>query len=419
MEHKKNKIVAIIIIILILLTIVLGVVYMTKQDDNNEGILGAIGSFPKDLPTGGGEGNGDDDLTNVDYIPNQDTGNIDTKKPRLEKIAEGPIAGAMSFLNEEIEMVRYVEKTTGTIKEINMDNDITVDLSKRVIQKIHDAYWEGTGEKVLIRYLEKENGLDIIKTYWTYAELVTDMDQVGGFLPDGIKEISVSGDGDKIIYICDNNCDELANENAFGISSNFDNTNRKQVFFSPLKQWNLQWPTEETLALTVKPSNNIEGSSYLYKVANERFNKVVGERPGLTTLYNTTGQRALIAESGSTYSLSIYDLYEETEKDITIKAIPEKCAWGNVDTSIVFCSVPKNFNSRGFPDNWYKGEIHFSDNIWEINTDSIGRTNLSLKLKEESGEDIDAVELFLGNNDKYLYFTNKNDGALWVYRMIQ
>ena len=102
-----------------------------------------------------------------------------------------------------------------------------------------------------------------------------------------------------------------------------------------------------------------------------------------------------------------------------MKAIPEKCVWSNEDKQKVYCSVPKNFKNRDFPDNWYQGRVNFSDNIWTVDTDTVGQTSLSLKLEEESGEKIDATRLFLGNNEDYLYFTNKTDGSLWVYRMVQ
>ncbi len=66
-----------------------------------------------------------------------------------------------------------------------------------------------------------------------------------------------------------------------------------------------------------------------------------------------------------------------------------------------------------FPDSWYRGEISEMDSLWFVNlTSPASHTIVTLS---DSGRDIDAVELSLGNYRPAIMFLNKNDRTLWIF----
>jgi hypothetical protein len=66
-----------------------------------------------------------------------------------------------------------------------------------------------------------------------------------------------------------------------------------------------------------------------------------------------------------------------------------------------------------YPDDWYRGEVSFSDQIWKINLND-GSTNMLIDpILIPDGEDIDATNLALDANEDYLFFINKKDSFLW------
>lgn len=413
MATKNNKVLATIIILTLLVGAVIAVWYINKQKDPNPGQIGSQGEFP--IANNGGERPD----TKVEIEPYTPPAPINGKLPQLIKLTNEPIAGAIAFTKDETETVRYFSKN-GEIREINMSNIEDTQLDIKTVQNVHDAIWKNDGETYIIRFLDKIKGDDVIRTYWSNITKSEDeTEPAAGFFPDNIRELAASYDNSQISYICTDKCDFLAKENSFGITSNFDGTSKKQVMFSPLTQWQIQWPSEDMFTITSAPSYGIPG--YLYKVDpnSNKMVRLLGDIPALTTTINPTGDKVLYAGSGESYVTGIHTLSQHNTVNIPLKVVPEKCAWGTVRTELAYCSVPKELTEKGFPDNWYQGVVSYEDTLWVIDTDAVANTNIVIKLSQEGGEKIDAINLFFGPNDDYLYFTNKVDNALWSYRLVE
>ena len=110
----------------------------------------------------------------------------------------------------------------------------------------------------------------------------------------------------------------------------------------------------------------------------------------------------------------ILSLKDAKEYNLGLKTLPEKCVWSLKEKGIIFCAVPFTLDSADYPDDWYRGKISFKDAIFKINyltgeNKVVGEEILTL--------DFDAINPFLSSDEKYLFFTNKKDSALWSLKM--
>ncbi len=347
--------------------------------------------------------------------------NGEVVKIKLLKVSSMPIAGYTVFSKERVKdtgtefmsNLRYVEKATGNIYQTFTDLISEKKFSGTIIPKVYDAYFGNNGEAVVMRYLKTDG-----KTIETFAgtlpkELLgSDPNLInetkGSFLPDNVKDISVSPDGTKIFYLFQ------SGDGTIGTTLNFLTNKKVQIFDSPFTEWLSQWGSNKTITLTTKPSANIPGYVYNTDENGKNLNKVLGNVAGLTTLPSPDGK--LILYGNSDLSLNIYHTdTRSSDSALAIKTMPEKCVWGHM-SDVVYCSVPKFIDSGNYPDSWYQGEISFSDNLWKIDAKT-GNASLILDPSSITTEQIDGVKLSLDENENYLFFVNKKDSYLWEFSL--
>jgi hypothetical protein len=117
-------------------------------------------------------------------------------------------------------------------------------------------------------------------------------------------------------------------------------------------------------------------------------------------------------------SLYVYDVVTKSYSRLGINTLPEKCTW-NKGSADVYCAVPNFIDNALYPDDWYKGEISFSDQIWKVNTITGNAEILADPILVPGGEDIDGIKLSVDENEKYLFFVNKKDSYLWELELGQ
>ncbi len=336
---------------------------------------------------------------------------------KLTQLVSEPVAGARTIVNADGEtVVRYVEQRTGDIYEYSL----TTKTSKRILQQtllgVHSALWTKSGENVVLRFLKEENDNVIIKTYAIPLKNMVpegDTSSVGKFLPDDLSEIIISGaDLEQVIYLQKNKDD------AFIMSENLDGAGeRQQLFASPFSEWLVEWVKDGLVVLTTKPSYDVDGFSYFVNTENGMMKKVLGEIKGLTVLTNPDATKILYAKSGKKiFDLAVYDIETKTETSLELNTFPEKCVWGTKNTNLLYCAVSNFLDNSNLPDDWYKGKVSFSDEIWIINTET-GKTGVLASMKEFTGNGIDVTGISLGLEDSYLLFINKKDGFLWMLKL--
>ena len=330
----------------------------------------------------------------------------------LTKIATLPIAGAESFERKTAgtatttTIVRYTDRATGHTMDYNTTTRILATASNTTIPTIYRAWW--SGGNLLAQFLDKDK-----QTIKTYAGILptTSTSTValsGSFLANDIYNLAISPKGNRVFYL-------QAGDNAVGAIANIDGSKRNQIFTFPFNEWATQWPNENTITLTTKPSSNIAGFMYLLSSTGV-MTKALGGINGLTTRTSPSLNYSLYSEStGGGISTAIYDLKKGLTTPLNHSTLPEKCLWSTLNKTVAYCAVPTNIAIGNYPDDWYQGNVSFVDNIYKIDV-SLPAMQLLYSLPQD--QSIDAINLFLDQKENNLYFTNKNDYSLWGLNLI-
>jgi len=408
-KEKNKKILTIAIIFLALLISV--IIFIIVNPTNSP----TITKTKEKIFLFGEPSDGNNSATSTDNY--NSLNNTEGQVAEITRITSEPIAGAHFVTNKENEnAVRYVEQKTGDIYEYSLKNRRSERLLQQNLLGTHIALWTKSGENVLLRFLKSEEDNETIKTYANSLEngaSGSSTTATGKFLPDNLQEIVTSPiETEKVAYLQENN------GNTFVILEDLLNAeDRQQIFASPLNQWLLEWPKEDLIVLTTKPSYDIEGYSFFVNTKEGKAEKVLGKIKGLTTLVSPDATKILYARSEKNiFSSAVYDVKTKTETPLGLKILPEKCVWGTENPNLLYCAVSNFPDNTVLPDDWYKGKVSFSDEFWVINTET-GKSGVINKMIDFSERGIDVTGVSLNSKNDYLLFTNKKDNSLWMLKL--
>ncbi len=391
-----------IAIILVAVGILGGIFWFLSGDKGNEVATETGGSFPVSGEQGVGGGLGTGGLLPSDL----------TEEGDFTQLTQVAIAGAANVPNASTS-VRYIEKATGHIYEINPNGKDRDRISNTTILKIFETHWNKDGDKVVSRYIDDEGVLPEIKSFSSVINAVSNSIE-GVFLPSSVTEIAVSPQNDNVFYL---NKPEVRGK-TFGVVSDFENEKQDIIFSMPFGEFNVSWPSENIIALLTKPASGVKGFLYFLYPNTEKFEKVIGDVEGLGALVSPDGKKVIYSQNAKrNFSVKIFDVEEGSSNSFGVKTMPEKCVWSLSEENLVYCGVPKSLPRAEYPNDWYQGKISFNDSIWKIDIDS-GETTLLLE-----NANADAINLFFAGgeaeSEKYLVFTNKKDNTLWSLKLIK
>lgn len=369
----------------------------------------------------------EDEATNVEQVFAPGT---PATPPRLYELHKLPVAGAGFIETKDKKgiitsiVARYVERGLGYIFETPLGTYMESRIVNETRPRISEALWGNNGKSVVIRFIDDKNG-GMIKTQILNigTPVVSFAQNVEGaqgdflktevvFLPDFIPFVATSEDGaDKLFYL-ENGADGTA-----GSVSTFKDSSASKIFSSSFTEWLPQFPNQKLVTLTTKPSAKVPGHLFFVDTKTKSVTKILGNINGLTTQTSHDGKLVLYAETRNNRpELSVYDVAKNTSHPLSLQTLPEKCAWGNKNLSVVYCAVPQSLPSADYPDQWYQGLVSFSDDVWEINTTTL--TNRKIISPKDLGAPIlDIINPTLSSDDGFLLFMNKVSGTPWVYRI--
>ncbi len=427
----SKKLIIIISVVLTLTVIILVGFYILNQN-NNSNTGGVAGGFKNFFPFGGNNTPAPSAPVNNSTTTNPSTSSGQANfTQKLRKLSTEGVAGAGTLDSKAGPpapstggragtVVRYIEKATGHIFEVELFSPKSSRISNTTIPTVYDALWLNKNTSLIARYLKADDqtvdtyslNLKSVSTTTPTRKAVGEPTETsvsentisGIAFPGNINDLSVFGSS--VFYLVKNS------DSSSGFTANFDGTKKKQIWSSPIKELLSQYVNLKTVALTTKPAQNIPGFLYFVDTGTGGVKKVLGDILGLSTLVSLDGNSVLYLEESSSASMSVFDQKNKTYTKITPTTFPEKCAWSNKDKNIIYCAVPRVFLDGGSLPSWYKGLTSFSDDIWKYNIKN-NTSGLVENLSNDAGQSIDVIKPILSENEQYLVFMNKTDNTLW------
>jgi hypothetical protein len=327
---------------------------------------------------------------------------------KLRKISSEPVSGFGLTQVPAGTVLRYIEKATGHIYEVELFSPKKERISNATVPLSYDAVWGEAATSFIARYLKDDN--QTVDTFsfkvrsGTGTTTLSDNNLSGIVFPANITDVSVASSS--VFYL----------ENGAGFStgfvSNFDGGKKKQIWNSPITELLSQFVNPKTVALTTKPYQNLPGYLYMVDTTTGGVKNYLGGVMGLSTLVDPLATKILYLSQSDTVRLFIFDIKTNLSLNTSPATFPEKCAWGVTDKSAIYCATPREFLESDSMTNWYLGLASFTDDIWKYNT-SDGLSSMIENLQSDSGEVIDVIKPSISQNGQYLVFVNKIDNSLW------
>jgi hypothetical protein len=360
------------------------------------------------LPFGSGEGTASN--TTGTTTPSTDITNPG-ERPHLFKISDVPVTGAVALVKSGALVVRYAERATGHIDDVDPVSLVKTQIVNTTVPKVYEAIFKPSGSAVIFRTLRSDgetiesNSIALIPPSGTSTADTYTTKSSG--LPANISGLVT---GSTTIFYTLKNLPQIT-------SALFDGTKASTLWSPDFNNWRLSAAGDTTLVLTTAASAGSAGYSYKLDPKTGALTKLFGPLVGLTVAPNDDLSRiaysyydgsALVLRAENVSSGSVY-----TIKPVTLA---EKCVWSKKQRSAIYCAAPTRGLEAGEPDLWYKGQTHYSDRIWRLNTDT-DFANVAVDPKKDFGVDIDAENLFLSPNEDYLFFENRSDLSLWALKL--
>jgi hypothetical protein len=348
---------------------------------------------------------------------------IDTTSPvvvpgaiaKLVKISAGPVVPGEVVINKTIiateassttpltteTVVNFIERQSGNVYSYRIVDGTLTRTSNKTVPGIASAAWLPDASFAFVRYLSGSD-FSTINTYALPAN-----GSGGFFLPQNLVDISVSSTS--ILSLASGVNGSVAS------TEHTDGTNMAQVFTTPLSQLRVSFAGKSQYLAFTKPSSALMGDVFLVN-STGRFSRVAGPFLGLVALASPSGKWVLVSYTlNNTLQMELVDTTTNETIPLPVATIVDKCVWTSDDASI-YCGIPVNPPSGGYPDTWYQGVTHFSDRIWKIDVAS-RYAQLVLDFPKETKDALDAEALALDPLGTVLVFVNKNDGSLWSYAL--
>lgn len=400
---NKKTYITIFVTLIVTLLILVGYYFITPNNPSDGN--GTLNTFRNFFPFGGDDGF----VENAPTTEGENSGeNVETPvdlEKRLRKLSAEPVSGAGTLDVKAGTVVRYIEKATGHIYEVELFSPRQGRISNTTIPKAYDAIWGNNNNSLIARYL-RDDDYTVDTFSLTVKETSTSTENTisGIAFPGNISDVSVFGSS--VFYIEQNT--SFTN----GYISNFSGGNKKLIWNSPIKELNSQYVNSRTVALTTKPYEGSSGLLFFVDTSNGSSRKILGNIYGFSTYVNPTATDVLYSEVGENLQMKIYNIKNKTSEELTPSTFPEKCVWSKKDNNIFYCFVPKQSIENNYLTEWYRGNIQFDDDLWKYDIKNKSSTVVS-SISIESGELMDAIKPILSENEQFLVFINKRDNSLW------
>jgi len=318
----------------------------------------------------------------------------------LQQLTTRSVAG-FAFTPEGTR-VRYVEQGTGYIFEIDLSAGTEKQLSPITIAQASEAVFSPDTQSVAITAYTENQKISSVFTTENNGE-----DTPVRALPPHAENIAFKNNRLMYYSVSDG-------VNTTGFSYDLQTLARTQLFSIPINDVLTHWgETIDGIFVQTKPSSVLEG--YLYEVRGNALYPTYEGEYGLSIFMNRTHTVVSHVE-GESYRSYVASGSERLKQGLTM--LSEKCTFDYISTAHLWCTAPLEPLTPTYFENWHKGSLTSEDHIWSVDlqkSEAIYVGDLPLL----SGRTIDVADITINIQGERLLFTNKLDGALWLFRITQ
>lgn len=311
-------------------------------------------------------------------------------------------------VKQTVEYLLFVDRITGYIYGYDPADGAVFQITNTTTPGIYDAYITKNGTEVYMRSLD-EDEITIRTLVATIPSFIKGADPQAltnlRSLQSNVSSFAVSESSNLVSYVVPTTLgSSIYSTNAKGVSS---------VSSSPFKEWFVIYGGE-TPYITTKPSAYLEGNTL--SLPNQNY--ILGNKTGLMTTPHKDGD-IFLASMWSRAGLATFVFSKKTGTQTILdqRTLAPKCAWG-YQTKVI-CGVPTTIPTTqdGLPDEWFRGNVSFSDNFYlmegDQGPDEAGGSTLIFALNEQAGQPFDVIKPVINKNSTSLSFVNKRNGTLW------
>ncbi len=405
---SKKFIIILISSVVGLLIISLAAYYFILQEGTVDPVTGKSIGFRTFFPFGGNDEPTDTSTeteTEVETPTQTQNQNPADFTQKLRRLSVEPVSGAGLLDIKAGTVVRYIEKATGHIYEVEMFSPRQQRISNTTIPVVYDAVWGNSNNSLVARYLrENDVTVDTYSLNLKNISSTTETTTTGIAMPSNITDVSVFGNS--IFFLTQ------GETSSSGYLEPFDGTKQKLIWNSELKELLSQYVNAKTVSITTKPLEGTPGYMYFVDTGTGASRSILSNVPGLSTLTNPDATKVFYLSQDENAIVYLYNISDKTSVSITPVTFPEKCAWSRKESNILYCAVPEDFIQANSLTNWYMGKISTSDSLWRYDLKENTSTIL-YDLAALVGAPIDVTKPVISENGQYLVFINKIDNSLW------
>lgn len=318
---------------------------------------------------------------------------------QLQQLTTRSVAGfGFASSSGTTDTIRYVEKGTGHIYEINLNSGTETQISLLTLPRTVEALFSPEASAVVFI---NDTGVSV------------------GFIPEKnaqMKLIELPADAKNVSFKDEVTLYYTQNENGktVGRQLNLLKLTKTEVFSTQLHDIDVFWGNGFTTTyIQTKPTQYLEGQ--LYSISKNVLTPVVPSAYGLTSFIN--GKNILTSFiSGVEYTTTWPSSALNLKQGIVM--LKEKCVFSTQEANFTWCAAPLALPKNNYVENWYKGVETSEDYLWS-NDLATQSSELIADFTELSGKTIDVLHMATNQSGTLLLFGNKIDQTLWLYNLEQ
>lgn len=316
---------------------------------------------------------------------------------KIQQITTAPIAGfGFASSTEGRNLLRYVERGTGYLFEINLNSGLQNQLSPSALPGTNEAYFSNDSKYLVVVTERSERNVTLVE------------------LPDNqetaLEQRRLDSRAENIEFLDEKTLAYTINsfKETVGYVFNLEENTITERFRIQLPDATVFTSKNGNVYAYPKPTKFLEGA--LYKIVANTLEPVSQTGYGFIPFIESgVGFVNMLNDSKlNTYQLPDYN-------QVLFAMLPEKCT-AAISGDLVWCASAGNNLDDDYVEDWYKGKIQSTDNLWTYNTQNRTVSQI-FEPMSGAGREIDFTNLSVDEDNNRLFFINKIDSTLWFFNL--